>query len=93
MSARKLLGADAVPTELRLAAIVTLLSSLAVRGPTAGRVEALREHLEAVALSPVALDPRLRQALEDAFALWLTVDCHDQSVAVVDASPSARLMH
>ena len=93
MSWRNPLGADALPTELRLAAIVTLLSSLAVRGPTACKVEALRDHLEAAALSPEALDPRLRKALEDAFALWLTVDCHDQSVAAVDAWSVQRLLH
>lgn len=95
MSWNKLPAADPLPTELRLAAIITLLSSTALCGATAGKVEALREHLEALALSPQALDPRLRKALEDAFANWLSVDCHEQSVAVDDGTlaPSARLLH
>ena len=95
MSGNKFAAADPLPTELRLAAIITLLSSAALCGATAGKVEALRDHLEALALSPEALDPRLRQALEDAFAHWLAVDCHAQSVAVDDAplAPTSRLLH
>jgi hypothetical protein len=82
-------------TELRLAAIITLLSSAALRGATAGKVEALREHLEAAALGADALDPHLRKALEDAFAHWLSVDCHAQSMAVehFPLAPSARRLH
>lgn len=84
-----------MPDELRLAAIIALLSSSALRGATVGKVEALREHLEAAALSSATIDPRLRQVLEDVFAQWLSVDCHAQSVAV-DQCPLAtavRLLH
>lgn len=42
---------DAMPVDLRLAAIITLLSSSALRGTTPGKAAALRVHLEAAALT------------------------------------------
>ena len=73
---------DAMPIELRLAAIVALLSSSALHGVTAGKAAALRDHLEAAALSGEALNPQLRGVLEDALAQWISTECHDHSVAV-----------
>lgn len=73
---------DAMPTELRLAAIITLLSSSAVHGVTGCKAEALRAHLEAAALSSEALNPHLRNALEDALAEWISIECHQKSVPV-----------
>ena len=58
-----------MPIELRLAAVVTLLSSSALHGVTAGKAAALRNHLEAAALSAEALSPQLRGALEESAAL------------------------
>lgn len=90
MSGRGLVEADAMPSELRLAAIIVLLSSSALHGASAGKVLALREHLAAAARE--ALDPQLRQALEDVFAQWLAVDCEAPS-AVVDYRPPASRLH
>ena len=72
----------AMPTELRLAAIISLLSSSAIRGATACKTAALRIHLEAAALSGGNLNPHLRTALEDALAEWITIECHPESVSI-----------
>ena len=83
--------------ELRLAAIIALLSSSAIRGATAGKVGALRLHLEAAAASSAALDPHLRGALEDALAHWSGVDCQEPAPApAIDYFPlpvAARMLH
>ena len=81
--------------ELRLAAIIALLSSSAIRGATAGKADALRLHLEAAAASSEPLDPHLRGALEDVLAQWLGVDCHEPAPAVdCSALPAAaRMLH
>lgn len=71
-----------MPVDLRLAAIIALLSSSALRGATPGKAAALRVHLEAAALAGDALDPHLRVALEDALAEWITIECHQKSVSV-----------
>lgn len=86
---------DALPTELRLAAIITLLSSSALHGATASKAAALRAHLEAATFSRDALNPHLRSALEDALAEWLTTDCHQQSLAVDSCAlaPSGLSLH
>lgn len=73
---------DAMPTELRLAAILSLLSSLALHGVTAGKTAALLAHLEATALTHAAINPHLKQVLEDALADWMSVECHQRSVSV-----------
>ena len=89
-------GVDAMPSELHLAAIITLLSSAALHGATAGKVDALRSHLEAAALCAEALDPRLRQSLEDALAHWLSVEVDGPACAAVDddwSSSAARRLH
>lgn len=61
--------------DLRLAAIVTLLSSSALHGATPGKTAALRAHLQAVR-DAGELDPRLRDALEHTLATWRDVSCH-----------------
>lgn len=73
---------NAMSTELRLAAIITLLSSSALRGATANKTEALRKHLEAAALSHASINPNLRSALEDALAEWISIECHPESVVI-----------
>lgn len=55
---------DATPIELRLAAIITLLSSSALRGPTANKTDALREHLEAAVALSETLNPHLQDSLK-----------------------------
>ena len=69
-------------TELRLAAIITLLSSSAIRGATPCKSHALRAHLEAAAFATESLHPQLRTALENTLAEWMTIECHQKSVAV-----------
>ncbi|MCH2221586.1 MAG: hypothetical protein MK097_14875 [Dechloromonas sp.] len=61
---------DDMPSALRLAAIVTLLSA-----------SALRAHLGA-ALADAALPGELRDAIEQALAGWRAVECHPASVSV-----------
>ena len=88
---------DAMSPELHLAAIVSLLSSTALHGATAGKLDALRAHLEAAALSVEPLDPRLRQSLEDALAHWLSVDIDAPARTALDDddgwSSAARRLH
>lgn len=72
----------AIPLELRLAAIIVLLSSSAIRGATPCKSQALRMHLEAAALSHHPLHAQLREALENTLAEWLSVECHQKSVPV-----------
>ena len=59
---------DDMPPELRLAAIITLLSASALRGPTVAKTG--------------ALPPELRDALEQALAGWRAVECHPASISV-----------
>ena len=87
---------DAMSPELHLAAIVSLLSSTALHGATAGKLDALRAHLEAAALCVEPLDPCLRQSLEDALAHWLSVDIDGPACAAVDddwSSSAVRRLH
>ncbi|MDR2625487.1 MAG: hypothetical protein LBC37_04065 [Zoogloeaceae bacterium] len=61
---------DDLPLDLRLAAIVALLSSSALKGRTPGKTAALRQHLEAAVLAAEnarhePLANALRQALQD----------------------------
>lgn len=72
---------DPMPSALHLAAIVTLLSASALRGPTVAKTAALRAHLGAV-LSDAEMAPELRDALEQALAGWRAVECHPASVNV-----------
>ena len=72
---------DSMPLDLRLAAIVTLLSASALRGPTAAKTAALRTHLFS-ALADETLSPQLRDTLEQALAGWRAVQCHPASVSV-----------
>ena len=72
---------DEMPLELRLAAIVTLLSASALRGPTVAKTAALRAHLDA-ALNDAALPVQLRDAIEQSLAGWRAVQCHPASVSV-----------
>lgn len=72
---------DDMPSALRLAAIVTLLSASALRGPTAAKTAALRAHLGA-ALADATLPGELRDAIEQALAGWRAVECHPASVSV-----------
>jgi hypothetical protein len=86
---------DTMPTALRLAAIISLLSSSALRGATAGKSEALRTHLEAAAFAAEPLDPQLRTVLEDTLAEWLSTECHQNSVSVDlgALAPCSRALH
>ncbi|MDR3353113.1 MAG: hypothetical protein LBO00_08990 [Zoogloeaceae bacterium] len=64
------------PLDLRLAAIVTLLSSSALKGVTVGKAAALRQHLEA-AVQAVEQMPEchrhLASALRNAAQAWRDV--------------------
>ena len=95
MSWRESVDVDATSPELHLAAIIALLSSTALHGATAGKLDALRAHLEAAALCVEPLDPRLRQSLEDALAHWLSVEIDGPQASAPDDdwSASARRLH
>lgn len=86
---------DPIPIQMRLAAIITLLSSSAQRGATVGKAAALRAHLEAAALDPTPIDIRLRNALEDTLAEWLSIKCHPKSVSVSKGAqaPGGHVLH
>ena len=75
------LDTEDMPLDLRLAAIVTLLSASALRGPTVAKTAALRSHLGA-ALTDPTLGPELRDALEQSLAGWRAVECHPASISV-----------
>lgn len=68
--------------DARLAAIITLLSSSAIRGATANKTAALRAHLKAAGDASVALGPLLSDALEQTLAGWQGVQCHTKSIAI-----------
>lgn len=70
-----------MPSELRLAAIITLLSASALRGLTVAKTAALRAHLGA-ALADTSLAPALRDTLEQTLGGWRAVECHPASVSV-----------
>lgn len=83
-----------MPIELRLAAIIALLSSSALRGATVGKVEVLRGHLEAAALEVLMRSIRacagcLRTPLRNGSRF----DYYAQSVAVDHCPLAARLLH
>lgn len=70
-----------MPFDLRLAAIVTLLSASALRGATVNKTAALRAHLAAAA-SDSQISPQLRDSIEQALAGWQAVNCHPASVSI-----------
>lgn len=64
------LNPAAMPTELRLAAILALLSSSALCGLTAAKTAALQAHLAAARVEAANLDQGLRQVLEQVLLSW-----------------------
>ena len=72
---------DEMPIELRLAAIVTLLSACALRGTTANKAAALRVHLEA-ALHVPGFGGHLHDAIEQALRGWEAIECHPASISI-----------
>lgn len=68
--------------DLRLAAIITLLSSSALRGVTVNKTAALQSHLDAAAFAGDLLGPYLKDALEQTLAGWQNVQCHPASIPV-----------
>lgn len=76
-----------MPLELRLAAVIHLLSSSALRGATFHKTEALRAHLRCVA-DEDGLNPYLRNTLQEVLGGWEAVHCHPASVPV-DCYPLA----
>lgn len=70
-----------MPVELRLAAVIHLLSSSALRGNTANKTEALRGHLRKIAAQE-GLNPYLKSTLQEVLGDWEAVQCHPNSVSV-----------
>jgi hypothetical protein len=70
-----------MPLELRLAAVIHLLSSSALRGATFHKTEALREHLRCVADS-TEINPYLKSTVQEVLGGWEAVHCHPASVPV-----------
>ena len=63
--------------ELRIAAIISLLSSSALRGTTASKSAALCMHLDTLLRQGVPIEPSLRKTLETALDEWkLTLHFH-----------------
>lgn len=82
----KPVDSDEMTIELRLAAIIMLLSSSALRGATPQKTEVLRHHLQCAANSGETLEASLQAALEHTLADWRSVECHPRSVPC-DARP------
>lgn len=59
-----------MPADLRLAAIVALLSSSALSGVTPAKAAALQAHLQAARLEGECLDGRLREVLDQVLSNW-----------------------
>lgn len=70
-----------MPVDLRLAAIIHLLSSSALRGATHNKTEALRSHLRHLATED-GLDPYLKSSLQEVLGGWDAVQCHPESIPV-----------
>lgn len=68
--------------DLRLAAIITLLSASALRGVTVNKAAALRAHLAAAADAGQPINPHLKDALEQTLAGWQALECHPDSISV-----------
>ena len=75
------MDSDPMSIELRLAAIINLLSSSALRGATASKTDALRTHLQ-TAIGQPGLDPYLKSSLQEVLGGWAAVHCHPRSVSV-----------
>ena len=73
---------DDMPLDMRLAAIIYLLSSSVLRGTTASKTACLQAHLTAAALDGEALGPVLQDAVESTLAHWQDVQCHPNSIPV-----------
>lgn len=70
-----------LPFALRLAAIIQLLSSSALRGTTFNKTEALCHHLQR-AVTAADIDPCLHSILREVLDSWQSVSCHPASIAV-----------
>ena len=70
-----------MPTELRLAAIIHLLSSSALRGATFNKTEALRAQLRDIS-EINSLNPFLKSTLLEVLGGWEAVQCHPASIPV-----------
>ena len=67
---------EPMPFELRLAVIITLLSSSVLRAPGPGKTEAVRIHLEAAVAEAASVnDPLLHATLEEVLNTWKIVSC------------------
>lgn len=61
--------------ELRLAAIISLLTSSTLRGASSGRVEAICAHLKAAVHSADVLDCYLKKTLENVLTEMQALEC------------------
>lgn len=83
-----------LPLDLRLAAILSLLSSSALRGATPNKTAALQMHLEAAAAAPETMAEPLREALAEVLGGWLQVHCHPASVPLAHCPvPAGGCLH
>ena len=70
-----------MPLELRLAAVIHLLSSSALRGATFNKTEALRAHLRGIK-NIDGINPFLKSTLQEVLGSWEAVQCHPASIPV-----------
>jgi hypothetical protein len=83
-----------LPLDLRLAAIVTLLSSSALNGRTPGKAGALRHHLEAaIPAAGKACHAHLADALRQAMRDWQEVCPNSMAEARLYFRPSGQRLH
>ncbi|MDR0700898.1 MAG: hypothetical protein LBF61_00570 [Azoarcus sp.] len=87
---------EELPLDLRLAAIITLLSSSALKGVTAGKSAALQHHLD-TAVAEAERQGRhahLMSALRSASQNWQALHRHSVSMAWESfPRPRASLLH
>ncbi|MDR2032975.1 MAG: hypothetical protein LBP86_12190 [Azoarcus sp.] len=87
---------EKLPLDLRLAAIITLLSSSALKGMTTGKTRALRQHLDDAAAQALAqgCHAHLASALQNASQCWQVMcECAVSSVAESCPWPHSTMLH
>ncbi|MDR0635108.1 MAG: hypothetical protein LBF91_09040 [Azoarcus sp.] len=87
---------EELPLDLRLAAIITLLSSSALKGVTAGKFAALQHHLGAAVMEAKVqgCHAHLASALQSASQSWLNL-CELPAAATRESCPwpHSSLLH
>jgi hypothetical protein len=83
------------PLDLRLAAIITLLSSSSLKGITAGKSAALRQHLDAAVVETMmrGCHAHLTSALQDVSQSWQDLCQGSMLQETYPWPPHSNLLH